>query len=57
MPLVVGCLPYATLGGWLGYVMSLKFIRRRRERLRQRAIKRAQREAERRVKTAARLHP
>ena len=27
MPLVIGCLPWAALGAWAGYVWSLKFIK------------------------------
>ncbi len=30
--LAVGCLPYALGGGWLGYVLSLRFMRRFTER-------------------------
>jgi len=31
LPLLVGSLPWSVLGGWLGYVWSLRFVRRHRE--------------------------
>lgn len=27
LPLVIGCLPWSVLGAWLGYVLSLRFIK------------------------------
>jgi uncharacterized protein (DUF2062 family) len=30
LPLAIGCLPYAFLSAWLGYVFSLKYVIRRR---------------------------
>lgn len=38
----VGCLPYAIIGGWLSYDMSLKYIRRRRVRRQKRQERKAQ---------------
>jgi uncharacterized protein (DUF2062 family) len=31
VPMLVGCIPWAVLGTWLGYVWSLRFVRRHRE--------------------------
>jgi uncharacterized protein (DUF2062 family) len=35
----IGCLPYAVIGGWLSYKLSLKYIRRRRRRNLEKRIK------------------
>lgn len=37
----VGCLPYAIIGGWLSYVLSLKYIQQRRARRVRRQIRKA----------------
>lgn len=42
----VGCLPYAIGGAWLSYVLSLKYVRRRRRKL-----------VEKRTRMAADRHP
>ncbi len=31
VPMLVGCVPWALVGGWLSYVWSLSFVRRHRE--------------------------
>ena len=31
VPMLVGCVPWAIAGSWLGYVWSLRFVRRHRE--------------------------
>ena len=31
-PMLVGCLPWAVVSGWLGYVLTLRFLRRRQAR-------------------------
>lgn len=30
LPLLIGCLPWATIGGWLGYFWTLRYVRRHR---------------------------
>ena len=30
VPMLIGCVPWAALGSWLGYVWSLRFVRRHR---------------------------
>jgi len=35
----IGCLPYAVIGGWLSYKLSLKYIRRRRRKNLEKRIK------------------
>ena len=37
LPMVIGCVPWAALGGWAGYVWSLRFIERYREAKHRRA--------------------
>jgi uncharacterized protein (DUF2062 family) len=32
LPMLIGCLPWAVLGGWGGYAWTLTFLRRRRRR-------------------------
>jgi uncharacterized protein (DUF2062 family) len=40
LPMLIGCLPWATLGAWVGYFWSLRFVRRyRAARSRRRAEK------------------
>jgi uncharacterized protein (DUF2062 family) len=40
LPMVIGCLPWSALGGWAGYVWSLRFIERHREAKHRRAVAR-----------------
>jgi len=39
VPMLIGCLPWSALGGWAGYVWSLKFIKRYRDAKHRRAIR------------------
>ncbi|MEO5376443.1 MAG: DUF2062 domain-containing protein [Magnetococcus sp. DMHC-6] len=41
-PLMLGCIPWALLSGWLGYVLTLRFLRRHLERKRLRLAKKTQ---------------
>lgn len=38
----VGCLPYAIIGGWLSYRISLKYVKQRRVRRAKRQVRKAQ---------------
>ncbi|MBK18376.1 MAG: hypothetical protein CMM52_06015 [Rhodospirillaceae bacterium] len=40
VPMLIGCVPWAALGGWAGYVWSLKFIKHHRESKQRRAERR-----------------
>ena len=31
-PMLVGCIPWALMGGWVGYIWTAKYLRRRRSR-------------------------
>lgn len=50
LPLLIGCIPWAVLGGWAGYVWSLRFVRRHREARHRRRLAR-------RRTVAPRSHP
>jgi uncharacterized protein (DUF2062 family) len=41
VPMLIGCIPWALIGGWGGYVWSLVYLRRRRERAEARRHERA----------------
>ena len=46
VPMLIGCLPWAALGSWVGYAWSLRFVRRHRAaRERRRAARHAARAA------------
>lgn len=52
VPLFIGCIPWAILGTWLGYVLTLKFIRKFQLRQRRLAVKRRIRRARKRAAQA-----
>jgi len=45
LPMFLGCLPWAVICGWVGYVWSLRFVIRRREAMRRRLLRRRQSKA------------
>jgi uncharacterized protein (DUF2062 family) len=45
LPMFLGCLPWAVVCGWIGYVWSLRFVTRRRESMRRGLLRRRQTKA------------
>jgi hypothetical protein len=45
LPMFLGCVPWAGLCGWLGYLWSLRFVTRRRQAMQERLLRRQQGEA------------
>jgi uncharacterized protein (DUF2062 family) len=45
LPMFLGCVPWACLCGWLGYLWSLRFVTRRRQAMQERLLRRQQGEA------------
>jgi len=39
LPLAVGWIPWALIGGWVGYRLSLRIIRDRRQRIRAKRVR------------------
>lgn len=52
LPLFLGCIPWAILGTWIGYFLTLKFLEKLRARHRHKAAKRRQRLAKKRAAQA-----
>jgi len=52
VPLFLGCIPWAVLGTWLGYVLTLKFIRKFQASQRRIALLRRRRRAQKRAAQA-----
>ncbi|MDA0340641.1 MAG: DUF2062 domain-containing protein [Proteobacteria bacterium] len=42
LPMFLGCVPWAALCGWLGYLWSLRFVTRRRQAMQERLLRRQQ---------------
>jgi uncharacterized protein (DUF2062 family) len=42
LPMFLGCVPWAALCGWLGYLWSLRFVTRRHQAMRERLLRREQ---------------
>ena len=53
LPLAIGWIPWAVGCGWLGYHLSLKIIRQRRQRILQKRLKRAEQSQDTGVKDGA----